>query len=158
MTKQIIKGMTLLMSIVGLALATAVVANGQARNNLTAQVPFDFIVANKDFRGGEYHVRPVNDAGNALLIGSADTKTRLVTLTNGTGPAKGEKTEARLVFHRYGNTYFLSQVWMAGEISGRELQESRREGAIARELRAIAANRASTKALYDVVEVIAMVR
>jgi hypothetical protein len=158
MAKQILKGLTLLTSIIGLTLGFAVAANGQRSPEVIAQVPFDFIVANKDFRAGECHVRRMNDAGNALLIGSADTKTQLVTLTNDTGPTKGENTEARLVFHRYGSTYFLSQVWVAGEMSGREFQESRRERAIARELRTIASNRASTKALYDVVEVIAMVR
>ena len=157
MAKQIVKGLTLLMSIVGLALVSAVAANGQT-GKVSAQVPFDFTVANKDFRAGECHVRKINSAGNVLLIESADATARLVTLTNGTGPAKGEKMEARLVFHRYGNKYFLSQVWMGGEMTGRELQKSRQESAIARELRAIASNRASGKALYEVVEVIAMAR
>ena len=157
MVKQIVKGLTLLMSIVGLALMSAVAANGQT-GGVIAQVPFDFTVANKNFRAGETHVRKINNGGNALLIGSADAKTQLVTLTNGTGPANGQELNARLVFHRYGNKYFLSQVWMAGEMSGRELEKSKQERAIARELRTIASNRASNKALYEIVEVVAMVR
>src|SRR2546427_10954975 len=108
MVKQI-KGLTLLMSIVGLALMSAVAANGQT-GKVIAQVPFDFTAANKDFRAGETHVRKINNAGNVLLIGSADAKTQLVTLTNGTGPANGEELNARLVFHRYGNKYVLAQV------------------------------------------------
>src|ERR1041385_6411330 len=102
MAKQIVKRLTLIMSIVGLALMSAVAANGQ-RGKVIAQVPFDFTVANKDFRAGQCHVRNLNSAGNVLLIESADTKTQLVTQSNGTGPAKGQKLEAKLVFHRYGN-------------------------------------------------------
>ena len=43
-------------------------------------------------------------------------------------------------------------------MSGRELEKSKQERAIARELRTIASNRASNKALYEIVEVVAMVR
>lgn len=157
MAKQIVKGLTLLMSIVGLALMSAVAANGQT-GKIISQVPFDFTVANKDFRAGECHARKANSEGNVLVIETADAKTQLVTLTNGTGPEKTGNMEARLVFHRYGNKYFLSQVWMGGEMAGRQLEQSRQERAIARELRTIASNRASTKPLYEVVEVVAMVR
>ena len=157
MAKQIVKRLTLLMSIVGLALMSAVAVNGQT-GKVIAQVPFDFTVANKDFRAGECQVRKINSAGNVLSIESADAKSQLVTLTNATGPAKGEELKAKLVFHRYGNRYFLSQVWVAGEMSGRELEKSKQERAIARELRTIASNRASNKALYEIVEVVAMVR
>src|SRR5437016_4029786 len=61
---------------------------------------------------------------------------------------------AKLVFHRYGSTYFLSQIWMAGESTGRELAQTRQERAIERELKTIASN----KPAFEVVEVIAMAR
>jgi hypothetical protein len=32
-----------------------------------------------------------------------------------------------LVFHRYGNRYFLSKVWIAGYLQGRELPKSNKE-------------------------------
>jgi hypothetical protein len=158
MARQILKRLTLVMSMMGMALASAVVANGQARANLSAQVPFDFIVASKDFRAGEYNVRAVTSAGEAILISTTDKKDRVVTLTNGTGPNNGEDLPAKLVFHRYGNTYFLSQIWMAGEMTGHQLPESRRERAAERELKTLASNRDSRTARYEVVEVLAMVR
>ena len=158
MARQILKRLTLVMSMMGLALASAVVANGQARANLSAQVPFDFIVAGKDFRAGRYNVRAINSAGGAILISTPDARDRVVTLTNGTGPNYGKDLPARLVFHRYGNTYFLSQIWMAGEMTGHELQKSPRERAAERELKTVASNHNSRTARYEVVEVLAMVR
>ncbi len=41
--------------------------------------------------------------------------------------AKETQTESKLVFNRYGNRYFLSQVWAAGSIRGRQLLKSSRE-------------------------------
>ncbi len=158
MARQILKGLTLVISMMGLALASAVVANGQSSDKLSARVPFDFIAANKDFRAGEYSVRAINSAGNAILISTADQTARVITVTNGTGPDRGEDLRARLVFHRYGNTYFLSQVWMAGEMTGRELQKSGRERATEREVRTIASRRDSKTAGYEVVEILATVR
>ena len=41
--------------------------------------------------------------------------------------------ESRLVFNRYGDQYFLSQVWMAGSDTGRDLFQSRNERNLAKE-------------------------
>jgi hypothetical protein len=147
---MILKGLTMGMSIIALALTTAAVANGQG--NMRAQIPFDFSIANKDFRAGEYHVRRMNDAGDAVLIGSADARAQLVVLTGRAGSAReDENTQSKLVFHRYGNQYFLSQIWTPG--SGRELPMSKRERAIQRELKGVAANRGTNNPVYEVVEV-----
>jgi hypothetical protein len=159
MARQILKGLTMLMMIIGLALASAIVANGQSTDRVIAQVPFDFIGDNKDLRAGEYDVRVINKAGDVLSIRRADANAQVLSLTHESGRAKsGQALNAKLVFHRYGNTYFLSQVWMAGESTGRELTKTRQERAIERELKAIASNRDDHKPLYEVVEVIATVR
>ncbi len=157
MKRQIAKGLTMLMLVVGLALASASVANGQSGKHVTAQVPFDFIVADKTLRSGQYQISDVNSAGDALAIRSAAGKESVLRLTSETGPKAGA-LDAKLVFHRYGNTYFLTQVWMAGSSTGRELPRTRQENAIARELKAIAAYRGETKPVYEIVEVIASTR
>jgi hypothetical protein len=41
--------------------------------------------------------------------------------------ARREQDQTKLVFHRYGDQYFLSQVWTAGESDVRELWKSRAE-------------------------------
>src|SRR6266849_4361455 len=82
MARQILKGLTMLMAIVALAFVSAVAtANGQTRNNVIAQVPFEFIVGDKTLASGEYSVRAVDIAGDALMIRSADAKGQAIRLS-----------------------------------------------------------------------------
>lgn len=152
MKRQILKGLTMLMVTLALAAASAVVANGQSKQRLIAEVPFDFVVAEKTLRAGEYHVRAVNQDGDAISIKSVDGD-QVLRLSSSKERSDRQMT-AKLVFHRYGNTYFLSQIWMAGESIGRELPKTRGERAIERELKTVASN----KLTYEVVEVIALAR
>ena len=152
MTRQILKGLTMLMMTLALAAASAVAANGQSKQKLIAHVSFDFVVAEKTLRAGEYDVRAVNQAGDAIAIKSVDGDQ--VLRLSSPKERSDRQMNAKLVFHRYGNTYFLSQIWMAGESTGRELPKTRQERAIDRELKTIASN----KPAYEVVEVIAMAR
>jgi len=159
MARQILKGLTMLMLVLGLALVSAVVANGQGGEKLIAQLPFDFIVGNKTLASGQYHVRVVNTAGDALVIRSDNAKEQALCLTDNTGQEKDKsKAETRLVFHRYGNRYFLAQVWIAGSDVGRELRKTRQERAIERELIAVAPKGDLNKSVYEVVEIVATVR
>jgi len=141
--------------IVGLALASAAVANGQANNRVVAQIPFDFTAGNEDCRSGKYDVRVIN-GDDLISIQNGAAGDQMLGLTHTSASAKnGQALNAKLVFHRYGKTYFLSQVWMAGENTGRELSKSRRERAIASELGKIASARGDKNPLYEVVEIIA---
>ena len=152
MKRQILKGLTMLMVTLALAAASAVVANGQSKQKLIAQVPFDFVVAEKTLRAGEYHVRAVNQDGDAISIKSV-AGDQVLRLSSSKERSDRQMT-AKLVFHRYGNTYFLLEIWMAGESTGRELPKTRGERAIERELKTVASN----KLAYDVVEVSALAR
>ena len=70
-----------------------------------------------------------------------------------TDPIRPNKTneQARLVFHRYGERYFLAEVWSGSDSTGRQLMKSRQERAIEREL-------ASIQGSYETVEVLAALR
>lgn len=158
MKRQVAKGLTMLMLVVGLALASASVANGQSGRQLTAQVPFDFIVAERTLRSGQYEVMSVSDAGEVLAIRSADGKGQAMRLTSPVIANDGQNMKAKLVFHRYGNTYFLSQVWLAGRSTGREFAKTKQERAIEHELKTIATYHGDLKPVYEVVELIASAR
>jgi hypothetical protein len=154
MKRQIAKGLTMLMLVVGLAFASAAVANGQGGRQVTADIPFDFIVAEKTLQSGKYRVSKESTAGEVLAIRSADGKNQMYRLTS---TADGRRDMgARLVFHRYGSSYFLSQVWIDG--NGRQFSKTKQERAAERELKAIAAYRGETKPVYEVVEVVASPR
>lgn len=119
----------------GLALmAVALVANGNAQSKARADVPFDFVVADKVLPAATYDISDV--AAHAIFIRD---------FRNGNGtmiqfqPADGKQVmHAKLVFHKYGERYFLSQAW---SIDGQGIQL--RESKLEREERASASNEAS---------------
>jgi hypothetical protein len=158
MKRQVAKGLTMLMLVVGLALASAAVANGQSGRQVTAKIPFDFIVADRTLHSGQYEVVNANSAGEVLAIRSADRSEQLIRLSRPVIANNRQDMGAKLVFHRYGSTYFLSQVWTAGSNSGREFAKTKNERALENELKKIAAYHGETKPVYEVVEVIASFR
>ena len=128
MKKQVLKGVTMLASIVVLAFVTALVSNAQTRSlQMRANIPFDFVVGERTLAAGSYSVATASTStGDAVSIRSTDSRQRAIRLTNAVSDnAKIKRT--RLVFHRYGNTYFLAQVWAAGSNEGREMVKSKAE-------------------------------
>ena len=111
---------------------------------------------------GEYSFQTIVSAGDGLLIRSADGKTSALRLSEPTEKAK-DKSHARLVFHRYGDRYFLAQVWTGANNTGRQLLKSQDESAVERELTIASASdnaHASDKSqtLYETVEILAVLR
>ena len=157
MKKELLKGFSMLVLLMVLALATAVVsANAQSSNKVVADIPFEFSVGYKTMPAGEYAVRTANAQGNALMIQSANGKLAAVRLSDETDRAR-KNTHARLVFHRYGQRYFLAEVWNGIDKAGRQLLKSSEESAIARELANIAKSE-SPKDTYETIEVLAALR
>jgi hypothetical protein len=148
MRSQMTKGLTMLALIVTLATAAAV-ANGQTAQRVTAQVPFDFIVGDQTISAGACEVKGFTNGGAALIIQNAESRTSAVRLTNSV--SKLNDSKPRLVFHRYGETYFLAEVW-TGDSSGRRLLQSKRERSLKQELSKMARNN------YEAIELVAMVR
>jgi hypothetical protein len=98
---------------------------------LKANIPFDFVVGDKQFPSGEYNVKPVNQT--ATLIQSEDTVSSAIVLTSA-AQAKQISSVGKLVFNRYGDQYFLSKIWPAASDRGRELRKSRLEREMAQRL------------------------
>ena len=95
---------------------------------LTANIPFDFSVAGKKLPAGKYWInRAQQDNGDTVVqIRSTDGNeniTRLTIPVRTFNPVK----HGSLVFHRYGEEYFLSEIWPAGGLTGRELPKSHAE-------------------------------
>jgi hypothetical protein len=137
-----------------LSLVTAVAtANGQASKRQIANIPFTFVVGDKEMSAGRYSVQPATSTGETLRISGTENGAgmfRLSSLLQSSKPAD----KGKLVFHRYGNQYFLAEVWTAGEREGRQLLKSRGEKAIERESTAA---RSRNEQSYERVE-IALVR
>jgi len=159
MAKQILKGFTMLTLIIGLSFVSSVVsANGQSSTTrASAQIPFEFLVGDRSLPSGKYTVSTATRAGDVLMIKNADTNRAAVRLTNVMQP-KGDKTQARLVFHRYGQRYFLSEVWMGRNSSGYQLLKSRQERSVERELAAVVSKSEFAQVAYERIEIAATLR
>ena len=160
MKRELLKGITMLALIVTLALATAVIsANAQSANNkVVANVPFEFSVGYKSMPAGEYSVQTIASASDGLMIQSTDGKISALRLSDATETSK-DKPKARLVFHRYGERYFLAEVWNGADNTGRQLRQSQEERAAAGELTLASANNhasPATQPTYETVEVLAV--
>ena len=157
MRNELLKGFAMLVLVVALAAATAAATTpAQSANRVVANIPFEFSVGYKTMPAGEYQIRIVNSANDALLIQSADSKTSALRLSEATERQKNNK-HVKLVFHRYGERYFLAEVW-SGTDTGRQLLRSQEEKAIERELAAIASTSDEKHATYENVEVVASLR
>jgi hypothetical protein len=153
MSKQIVKTLTMLTLVVGLALAAAVVsANPQLTSHgVIADIPFDFIVADQTLPAGKYTVRAATADGDGLRISNLKGKASVMRLSNPVAE-NSEKRKARMVFHRYGQQYFLAEIW-SGDGSGRQLNSCKRERHLRNELAANPSKKDSATEGYEIVEV-----
>ncbi len=121
---------TLLITAV-LALLVSTAASAQSVN-LEVTVPFNFIVNRATLPAGEYKLTSAADAGTVLAISNLDSRTTRYVLSNACMSGKSA-SKTQLVFHRYGDRYFLSQIWIEGNDSGREIPQGAREKEVAKD-------------------------
>jgi hypothetical protein len=100
-------------------------------------IPFQFSVSEKVFPAGDYIVR--SGAHRVLVIQSADRHESLFFHTIST-QARRQRYESSLVFNRYGDQYFLSTVWTAGDDIGYQLKKLHAEEELIRKWRLVAGN------------------
>ena len=110
-----------------LVLLTFSSALGQSDRQTIIHIPFNFSVGEKTFPAGKYVIeRTWKTSDSVWVIKRKDNVGKAMLLTR---PVRANETqqETRLVFHQYGDLYFLTAFWTAGDTTGRELQMSDRE-------------------------------
>jgi hypothetical protein len=98
----------------------------RAQEPLLVNIPFEFTAGRVTLPAGEYRVQKPAVHSTMLLIQRTDQRAATIE-PSFAAQANGPQTQSKLVFHRYGNRYFLSQVWIAGYSQGRELPKSDKE-------------------------------
>ena len=93
---------------------------------MKVNIPFSFNVGKATMPAGEYSVRGLGPEGNVISIRNSDKAEYSLTLALACQSLKTPE-QSKLVFHRYGDRYFLAQIWTAGKNWGREFPKSRRE-------------------------------
>jgi hypothetical protein len=121
-----------LFAVLGLGLLLSCVSASAQTVNMKVNVPFNFIVSGATLPSGEYTIQGLGIAGNAISIRSEDKTAKSLVLASRCESRKTPE-QSKLVFHKYGDRYFLAQIWMAGNDAGHELPLSRREREVARD-------------------------
>ena len=109
-----------------LALAFLAAHDVRAQEPVLVNIPFAFTAGQITLPAGEYRVGDAPQVPAALLIERTDRSASMFVLSNRV-EANGPQTQTKLTFRRYGESYFLSQVWVEGHTRGRELPPSAKE-------------------------------
>jgi hypothetical protein len=98
-------------------------ATSQAQADTVTAVPFAFTVGSTELPRDSYTISRVSGHMNAFLIRGLRGST--IVMSQPDGPSATDPSP-RLVFHRYGDRYFLREVRLAGN-TGFSLPKSRAE-------------------------------
>ena len=98
----------------------------QAQEPLVVNIPFDFVAGNTHLPAGEYTLKISEPMHSLILISRKDTTMSAFINTN-PAVSSAPQTKSKLIFNRYGDRYFLAQVWEQGYAQGRQLLKSPRE-------------------------------
>lgn len=116
------------------ALLAAVLTSAQAQSDtlIAANVPFNFAIKDRTLPAGEYVFSLVQVGGsNAVKIQSADGHITAFVPTR-SARAKASHAEPKLVFSRYADRYFLSQVYGLEGSTTQQLARPRAEDGLAK--------------------------
>jgi hypothetical protein len=95
--------------------------------SITASVPFEFMVTGSSMPAGDYTIGSVfSETGSAIHVSNGNSGVVSLVMRSNTNP--NERTgQVSLVFHRYGDQYFLSRIVDGSRGTGLELPISRTE-------------------------------
>lgn len=100
-----------------------IISPGQSnRGDLVADIPFAFVVAKTTLVPGHYVVSTLGEN-----IGIRDRQNRGAFVPAHAQERPAQENSSMLVFHRYGDVYFLAEMWVSGNSIGRALFPSRAE-------------------------------
>ncbi|HZQ23041.1 MAG TPA: hypothetical protein VFA89_09590 [Terriglobales bacterium] len=97
--------------------------------NVAADIPFGFVVNKHTVPAGHYTLKSLGPNRMLMLRDSNDQPVAIISANRAESLTPSANT--KLIFRRYENRYFLSQVWMQGEDSGLQLPKSARESEVA---------------------------
>ena len=104
---------------------TAGSALAQQRNAVAADVPFSFVLNGRSLPAGHYTITADPNSPEVLRIDDRDDSVHIITMAM---PASSERqTDNTVLFHKYGNQYFLSSIRVSGSSMNCHLTTSKQE-------------------------------
>jgi hypothetical protein len=113
----------MLLALAGMLAIPAVYA--QDSHRVIADIPFAFTVNHQALPAGEYEVSD-GAAYGTVVIQSKDREHSVITVAN-SAIDNDRSLPGKLVFQRYGNRYFLHEVFSPGVSIGREIPRAKAE-------------------------------
>ena len=116
---------------IALAMPLLMTAAASAQTiHLRVTVPYKFIAAGATLPAGEYEIQSFGTEEKLLSIHNRNTSAGILIFSN---PCESlnASSNTKLVFHRYGDRYFLSELWVMGQMSGHEIPPASREKEVA---------------------------
>jgi hypothetical protein len=120
------KQATWILAIAMIALSGAAVAQMLSNARLVTQVPFEFVVGNHIVEPGEWVVQSATSDGMTLAIHNRAAKLNFYSNFS-RGDIANASSANELVFKRYGDQYFLSEIRLEGSKIAYKLPESKAE-------------------------------
>ncbi len=124
-------GFSRLLAVLALVGISATASFAGSADRISLHVPFAFTVGKQVLPAGTYDVRPLSSTRVALV----DRENRRTTMILAMAAQAAEMaTTAKLVFHRYGDQYFLAEVWTPERNQHHELYTSPAEQKLQKQL------------------------
>jgi hypothetical protein len=153
MKKYLISGLAILCLLAGSGVVTTS-AQIDSGETIEADIPYAFVVGDKTLPAGKYMLKVSDDTNlNLFVVRRSDGRTAAFFETQDV-QANQTPRQTELVFNKIGDTYFLSQIWLAGSKLGAELEKSKAEqqleaGGMSSERHSVTANHRSSKKMKE---------
>jgi len=109
----------------------------QSAGALKITIPFNFTIGKTQLPSGDYTIQSLSGAEVRVQSDGNDNRPSVIFLTVPAG-SKGTSETGKLVFNRYGDQYFLSEIWQPvnsrERALGRALIKSRAEIELAKKM------------------------
>jgi hypothetical protein len=108
-----------------LIIPISIIGYAGLNSRVRANIPFNFMVGGKEFKAGSYTVDRISQYRGVLVIRNEENNEAASFSVNGV--TDRGKEGARMVFRRYGNQYFLAQIFDGVSGEGEQLLKSKAE-------------------------------
>ena len=117
------------------AFAVSGKAQSSGSQTMRARIPFTFTVGERTLPAGVYRISVLNPSSDRKALQIRSETGRVSAIIQTTGVKGAPVDQAKLVFHRYGDSYFFAQAQMAGEVTSLAATKTRAERATQRAFR-----------------------
>jgi len=116
---------------IALALPLLMTAAASAKTvHMRVIVPFNFIAAGTTLPAGEYDIQSFGTEGKLLSIHNRNSSAGILVFSNSC-ESLNASSHTKVVFHRFGDRYFLAELWVQGHNTGNQVAPASYEKEVA---------------------------